>query len=343
MSASFMVSSQAPGAAPTSWPFLDGPLEALLNRMDVTYQHTALSGPASHALTPPGKLVRPLMLFAAVDAVGGDPLSAVPAAYGVECCHVASLIHDDVIDDDDERRGRPTVHRAYGTDVAIVTGDALLFEAFAWGDECIEQGVSPHLVGLALGAFAAAGRQLCAGQALESEMSRTGQWSRENYLAMVNGKTGSLIELPCLVGAVLGGASWPSVEQLAMFGSVFGTAFQMQDDLLPFRDAGADSGKSRCSDVRNGRPSLPFVLAVEGADPSDRAYLVASQRAAAAGRPVDEERTLDLLGRGWVIEAAESLIEEYTAKALDLIEPYRSTAGGAYFRFLLEGSVCRAQ
>lgn len=329
--------------APSAWPFLERPTRALVERMGEVCQGSPVSGPAGHALNPPGKLVRPRMLLAAVDAVGGDPLSAVPAAYGVECCHVASLVHDDVIDDDAERRGRPSVHRAYGADVAIVTGDALLFESFTWGDECIESGMSPQLVGLALGAFAAAGRHLCAGQALEGDMSRRGRWSRETYLAMVNGKTGAMIELPCLVGAVLGGAAWPQVERLAAFGAAFGTAFQMQDDLLPFRNFGENAGKDRYSDVRNGRPSLPFVLAVEVADPVGRDYLLASQREAAQGRPVDEERMLNLVGSAPVIATAESLIDEYVTTARELIEPFETTDGGAFLRALLEESVCRTR
>lgn len=174
-------------------------------------------------------------------------------------------------------------------------------------------------------------------------MSCSGNWSRKTYLNMVNGKTGSMIELPCLVGAVLGGAAWPSVERLARFGATFGTAFQMQDDLLPFRDRCANAGKDPRSDVRNGRPSLPFVLAVESASPSDQDYLLASQRAASQGHPVDEERMLDLLGSARVIKAAEALIEEYTAKALELIEPYGATDGGAFLRSLLEDSVCRTR
>src|SRR5438874_12820396 len=100
-----------------------------------------LDSACRHALLPGGKLVRPLMLLESAGAVGGDVESVLPAAAGAEAGHVASLVHDDIIDGDDTRRGRPSVHAAFGMDDAIVAGDALIFYLFAGLAECARLGV----------------------------------------------------------------------------------------------------------------------------------------------------------------------------------------------------------
>lgn len=321
-------------------PFLQRPVRLLLDRMRHVAQGTELTEPVAHALMPPGKLVRPLMLLATIEAVGGDPVAAVPAAVGVECCHVASLVHDDIIDCDATRRGRATVHKTYGQDTAIVAGDALLFESLAWGGDCITAGVSSRLVAQALNAFANAGKRLCAGQALEGVMVGRG-CSLETYQEMVSGKTGALIELACFVGAALGEAPAETVQRFADFGATFGTAFQMQDDLLPYGSDSALAGKDRLSDIRNGRPSLPYVLALAAADLQERAFLENAQRDAAQGRMIDAERVAEALGAPGVVRSAEALIDQKLAVARDLLAPFTHTQGGAFLQALLEGSVCR--
>lgn len=321
--------------------FLERPTQLLHEALLELRLGDVLAGPCAHALTPPGKLVRPQMMFATAEAVGGDPVACVPAAAGLEYCHVAALIHDDVIDGDLTRRGRSTVLAEYGADAAIVAGDALLFESFSWTHQCMAAGASPVGVARAVSDFAAAGRDLCEGQALEWEMVKSGTVSLDVYERMVRGKTGALFDLACRVGTRLSGATDEVVERFAEFGLMFGTAFQMQDDLLPYRDAGAHSGKDPLSDIRNGRISLPMILAIEFHQGADREFLVKTQATACVGGPVDAERALALLGDPAVLAEADRLAAQRSARALEDIGPFQHTDGGRFLADLVERSSCR--
>lgn len=146
-----------------------------------------------YALLAPGKLLRPLMLLTAAEAVGGRREDVLPAAAAVEHLHVASLVHDDIIDNDDLRRGRPSVHARYGVPDAIVTGDALLFEVFAVVAECA---APPEAVVTAVAELARAGSDLCRGQVQESQLVAPGPGrpgsTLDDYLEVAALKTGAL-------------------------------------------------------------------------------------------------------------------------------------------------------
>lgn len=216
---------------------------------------------ARYAVAAPGKLLRPLMLVAAAEAVGGSADVALPAAVAVEHLHVASLVHDDIIDGDDERRGRPSVQARFGVPEAIVAGDALLFDLFA---AVSESAAPPGVVLEVVGEFARAGVDLCRGQVLESLMTppaagRTGS-ALEDYFGVAENKTGALFRAACRAGALLGGGSAEQADLLGEYGHHTGVAFQMFDDLLPYLGTGA-SGKPDVSDAANLRPTWPVLLA----------------------------------------------------------------------------------
>jgi geranylgeranyl pyrophosphate synthase len=185
-----------------------------------------------HLLFPGGKRMRPAYAFAAAEAVGAPPERALPAATAVELVHTYSLIHDDLpcMDDDDERRGRPTVHVAFGEATAVLAGDALLALAF---EVLASEKREPARVLLALRALAqAAGpRQLVGGQFddLESEPANT---TAESILAIHRRKTAALIGAALVGGACLAGAEAGAIERLSRFGARIGVAFQIADDLL---------------------------------------------------------------------------------------------------------------
>ncbi|SES14495.1 geranylgeranyl diphosphate synthase, type I [Lentzea xinjiangensis] len=223
-----------------------------------------------YAMAVPGKLLRPLMVVASAEAVGGAADTALPAAVAVEHLHVASLVHDDIIDGDDLRRGRPSVHARYGVADAIVTGDALLFDLFTAVAECV---APPRVVVAVVAEFARAGGDLCRGQVLEAAMvspggTRPGS-GLEDYLDVAAFKTGALFRAACRAGALLGGGSAEQVDLLGDYGHHTGVAFQMYDDLLPYLAAGA-SGKPDLSDAANLRPTWPVLLAHREGGPEHR-------------------------------------------------------------------------
>jgi geranylgeranyl pyrophosphate synthase len=173
-----------------------------------------------------GKRLRPALAVAACEAVGGTRASAWPVAAAVELCHAYTLVHDDLpaLDDDDERRGRPTVHRAFGEATAILAGDALLTAAFGALAELGERAGEAIAV---LATRAGAG-ELIAGQA--RDLALVGAPSLAALQAIHRGKTGALFAAAAELGAIAGGADVAARASLRRYGFAVGVAFQFADD-----------------------------------------------------------------------------------------------------------------
>jgi geranylgeranyl diphosphate synthase type I len=241
-----------------------------------------LAAISRYALLPAGKLLRPIMTLHAAEAVGGNPADVLAASLGMEYLHVATLVHDDIIDEDALRRGRPAVQAAYGIPAAIVTGDHLIFSAFAAiADE--RASVPAGRVAAAAAALAAAGRDLCRGQMLEAQLVGDLDASALWYLEMIRLKTGALFRAVCHIGALLGGAEHDSAYGLARYGEHLGIAFQIRDDLLDYLAGPEQTGKPAGSDLRNGRPTLPLLLAYDAARDAQRLELLALLERRGAG------------------------------------------------------------
>jgi geranylgeranyl diphosphate synthase, type I len=250
-----------------------------------------LTATARYALLPAGKLLRPIMTLHAAEAVGGSPADVLEAALGMEYLHVATLVHDDIIDGDALRRGRAAVHAAYGTPDAIVAGDHLIFGAFAAIAD--ERGSLPAARAAAAAALAAAGRDLCRGQMLEAELVGDLDAGTLWYPEMIRLKTGALFRAVCQIGALLGGASLEAASGLARYGEHVGIAFQIRDDLLDYLAGPEQTGKPTASDLRNGRPTLPLLLAYDAGTDAQRLELAAVLERRGAGA-ADVDRVIGL-------------------------------------------------
>jgi geranylgeranyl diphosphate synthase type I len=274
---------------------------------------------ARHALLPMGKLFRPVLLLEAALAVGGRIETVLPAAVGTEGGHVASLVHDDIIDDDAVRRGRPSVQAKFGVGDAIVAGDALIFDLFLTLAECRERGAEPDRIVRALEIVAKAGLDLCRGQMLEAELTATGDRDLDRYILMISGKTGALFRGACQSGAVLAGGDDEQVDGLGVYGDELGIAFQMCDDLFAYMDQGDDVvGKPALSDIRNRRMTLPIILAYQNADAR-----VEQDLDRAMNPDTDESEAYELLRttmkRTGALEAARSQAIRHAATAADAL------------------------
>jgi geranylgeranyl diphosphate synthase type I len=328
-----IVSSDTDGAGPaspatpsayTDLPILAG-AETLIRAVGAALERrwstdTSLLGEMCHyALVPTGKLFRPTLLLDSALAVGGELNKVLPAAVGAECGHVASLIHDDIIDNDDLRRGRPSVQNKFGVGDAIVTGDALIFELFACLADCRMAGVPSDRVVSALDAVARAGIDLCRGQSLESELSRTLLFDVDAYLQVARLKTAAYFRGACQSGALLGGGEEPMVAALGAYGDYLGLAFQIHDDLLSYVSSTESTGKRGSSDVQNARMTLPVILAHDTAKPDERRRLqdALSSRGdlAQAVAVVDE-----VLRTTHAIESAGRIAREYAQKSRDQLD-----------------------
>ncbi|RLQ03393.1 polyprenyl synthetase family protein [Micromonospora sp. BL1] len=266
-----------------------------------------------YALLPAGKMLRPMMTLHAAEAVGGSPRDVLAAALGTEYLHVATLVHDDIIDADTLRRGRPAVPVAYGIPGAIVAGDHLIFHAFR---AVVEGGraVPPASVVAAVTALAEAGQDLCRGQALEERLVGDLDAGARWYPEMIRLKTGSLFRAVCHIGALLGGADPLVSAALARYGEHVGTAFQIRDDLLSYLSTPERTGKPATSDLNNGRPTLPLLLAYDAVGDAARVELLAVLHRRGAG-PGDVEWVTALLRDTGAVDGARRRMLEHAERA----------------------------
>jgi geranylgeranyl diphosphate synthase type I len=265
-------------------------------------------------LLPAGKFLRPVMTMIAAEAVGGDPGEVLPAALAMEYLHVATLTHDDIIDDDVLRRGRPTVHVAHGLAQAIVTGDHLIFAAFTGLAECRAAGMRDPAVVESVAVLAEAGSDLCRGQMLEARLVGDITAEPAAYLEMARLKTGALFRAVCQIGALLAGADSHQAAALGRYGSDLGVAFQIRDDLILFADPDI-SDKPIGSDLANGRPTLPVLMAYQTSD-SDTRLAMGAALARRSAEPAEVEEFRSLLLATGALQGCLDHANEYGRRAL---------------------------
>lgn len=243
----------------------------------------AVSVPAHETLTAGGKRVRPLLLFCSAPRSADSADALVCAATAVELVHMATLVHDDLIDGAALRRGRPTVAQERGAEAAVRVGDFLFARAFA---ELTRSG-RPE----AVQALAAAALDLSQGEMDQQRAAHDLALTEDAYLARVRRKTASLFSVACRLGAMVSGAGAETQRRLASYGEDVGIAFQIFDDILDIVGAPASTGKARGTDLRGGTVTLPVILAL-AAEPG----LAEDVRAAGDGG-VDDEHLEALCAR----------------------------------------------
>ena len=220
---------------------------------------------ATHLMMAGGKRFRPLLvLLAAETGPHPDADEVLNAACVVELTHVASLYHDDVMDEAALRRGADTANARWDNHVAILTGDFL----FGRSSE-LTADLGPDAVRIQARTFT----RLVEGQILETVKPEPGEDPLEHYLDVVAGKTGSLIATSARFGAMFGGASPEVVEALSAYGEIVGSAFQLSDDILDVASESDTSGKTPGTDLREGVPTLPVLMAQASTDPADARLL----------------------------------------------------------------------
>jgi geranylgeranyl diphosphate synthase type II len=217
-----------------------------------------------------GKRVRPILMLAGCQAVGGDTRRAIPAACAMEMIHTYSLIHDDLpaMDDDDFRRGNPTNHKVFGEAIAILAGDALLTEAFKlasdprFTDGCDPSGLLAviHEIATCAGSYGMVGGQVVD---MESEGRHDIDLATVQYIH--THKTGALIKASVVAGALLGGAAGPQLAAITRYGEAAGLAFQIADDILDIEGTTEEIGKDAGSDEARGKATYPAVMGLAAA------------------------------------------------------------------------------
>lgn len=263
---------------------------------------------------PTGKRLRPVCLLLACEAQGGHWQSALPAAAAVELLHNFTLIHDDIEDRDAVRRGRPTLWSLWGEAQAINAGDALFALAYQALQGLQARGVAPEVCLHALDRYTDGILRLTEGQCRDIGFEAAADVVEAEYLAMIHGKTATLIGLACELGGIVAGATAEHVAALRAFGEGLGLAFQMQDDLLGLWGDPEQTGKAVGADIRRHKKTLP-LLHGSRENPALRALLLQPELDAAA---VTE--ALTLLERGGSRAYTEALAARYHAEALRALE-----------------------
>lgn len=221
-----------------------------------------------YSLLAGGKRIRPLLCLAACQLVGGDEEVAMPTACALEMIHTMSLIHDDLpsMDNDDFRRGKPTCHKVYGEEIAILAGDALLSRSFEYIARATRGAPAERVLRVIADVGKAVGSEgLVAGQVVDLQMEGSGGAGAglETLKYIHAHKTGALLEAAVVAGAVLGGAEEAQVARLGRYAQAIGLAFQVVDDILDVTATSEELGKTAGKDVAVNKATYPSLLGLE--------------------------------------------------------------------------------
>lgn len=241
--------------------------EATLSQMQTPEEPELLYLPIIYSMSGGGKRLRPTLLLLTAEAFGSSVEGAMPAAMAVEVFHNFTLLHDDIMDNADMRRGKPSVYAKWGGNVAILSGDAMLITAYKYlaqlGAEELRR-VMPIFNAMAL--------EVCEGQQYDMDFEGKAEVSVEEYIRMIELKTSALLSGSAMIGATLAGASEEDIKRVYRFATELGLAFQLQDDML---DSYGDEalGKKIGGDILEGKQTYLMVQAMNRAATEEREVL----------------------------------------------------------------------
>jgi len=272
--------------------------DGLRRRLATVAHDPYLAAPMADYPTRVGKALRPSLCLATCEAFGGPLADALPSAVAIELLHNAFLVHDDIEDASLLRRGEPTLHRRYGTPLALNAGDGLALQAMGTLRENIEL-LGPRLADRIMVEFDFMSQQTVAGQALELGWCRDNRTDLEpdDYLDLIMKKTcWYTTVLPLRVGALVGSGGTAELDPMIEFGFHLGAAFQIRDDILNLVGDPGLYGKEALGDLQEGKRTLMLIHLLAVAEPADRRWLLAYLDRDPARRPrEDVARVLELM------------------------------------------------
>lgn len=299
---------------------LDGgsPLLAGMVRYHLGFANLALQAIDPRSIDR-GKRIRPAVTLLVADAAGGAPHLAAPVAAAIELLHNFTLIHDDIQDESETRRHRPTVWRQWGTAQAINAGDALFAVAHLPLYGLPAAGLDATRTLAVLEGFERMTIAIVAGQTRDLGFETRSDVTADEYLTMITGKTSAIIEFAAWAGALVAGASAATATRWGAFGLQLGLGFQIHDDLLGIWGTQAETGKRQADDIRRRKKSYPILLLRDRLPAPERATLDAIfVQETIAETAV--ERVLDMLDRYAVREDVERAVAAYHDAATALLE-----------------------
>lgn len=291
---------------------IDNEIIASLSTIDPSMLRDA----SDHLIKAGGKKLRPVLVVLSSESVGGRTENALKTAASMELIHTFSLIHDDIMDKDEKRRGKPSVHMLWGEPMAILAGDTLFSKAFETVIET-DTSVEPQRVVDALKTVVDSCIKICEGQALDISFEGKLNVSEEEYMTMIYKKTAALIAAATKAGAILGGGNTEQIEALSEYGRLIGMAFQIQDDYLDVVSCEEDIGKPVGSDIIEGKMTLMVVHALQNAASEDKKKLISILKAK------DEElidEAISIFNKYGSIEYTRNIALENVKTAKELLD-----------------------
>ena len=243
-------------------------VESKIKKVFAEREPRSLYKPSAYFLESGGKRLRPLLVLLSAKAVGSKFAMAYNAAVAAELLHNFTLVHDDIMDNADKRRGRPTLHKKYDVNTAILAGDSLLSIAYEYLIKDCNGNAKKVLASFTKGLI-----EICEGQSLDKEFELRNNVSLKEYLDMIGKKTAAMAEMCCSIGAQIGGGTAAEIKALETYGRNIGIAFQIQDDLLDIIADEAEFGKAVGGDLIEGKKTFLFIKAFERAKGDDRKVL----------------------------------------------------------------------
>jgi geranylgeranyl diphosphate synthase, type II len=269
-----------------------------------------------------GKRIRPILTLIGAGLCGTDIQRAIPAALSVELIHNFTLIHDDIMDDAESRRGKPSIHIKWNKSAAILAGDLLYAEAFNQllcytDDPAIDKNRLSKLYHTLLESI----RTVCEGQAMDMEYESKAIVTTDQYLNMIKGKTSALLSGSLVMGGIIGSGNNEQIDTLKKLGIELGLAFQIQDDLLDVIADPDKFGKIRGGDIREGKKTYLLLLAFEKCNETqqDELLRLINQKQMSES---DVDKVIELFEETDTIQSTKQMVSKNYQKVYDLINTF---------------------
>ncbi|WP_027450863.1 polyprenyl synthetase family protein [Xylanibacter brevis] len=313
------------------------PIESELNEFislfeqSLSHEDTLLSEVLSHIKQRGGKRMRPMLLMLLAKNYGSVTDVTLNSAIGLELLHTASLVHDDVVDESEERRGQASVNATYNNKAAVLVGDFILSTALLKVSFTNNQRIIETLAEL--------GRVLASGEILQLQNIKNEEISEDVYYQVIEQKTAVLFAACSSIGALSAGASDEEVEKARQFGHDLGIMFQIRDDIFDYYDS-KEIGKPTGNDMAEGKLTLPVIYALQHS-PFDSMMTLAKKVKAGTINPDEIAVLVEFTKQQGGIEYAEKCMEDYHRKAQQYVDscvkdPSIATALTAYLDYVIQ-------
>lgn len=300
-------------------------IQEKLQELEFPEQPTSLYEPVRYTMSLGGKRIRPYFTLVGCGLCGGDPKEALHAGMAIELLHNFTLLHDDIMDAAETRRGKKSVFKKWDASTAILSGDAMYARAFEqlqyYGSN--DEYDKEQYVQI-MDIFLESARAVCEGQAYDLEFEDTAEVSINEYLDMIKGKTAALISASFKLGGAVAGSDQNHLYYLQEIGTEVGIAFQIQDDLLDVTADPEKFGKKRGGDISEGKKTYLSILSLETADERQAAILRSVLQKPSVEQE-DIDRVIDIYRSLDVIKLTSLKIEEHYQKAMKHLEEFSSS------------------